>query len=285
MNNVIDKTKINLSIGKVLKKGDWPNEAKCALSFSFSMHAPWYPLAMKLGQKGILASENMTLIGLERILHLFKQYDIKSTFWVISYLVEKYPEIFRRVHDLGHEIGNFGYLRQYNTIEELKVETDKSNKIIEEIIGERPIGIKLLSFDAESIKIAVEKGFIYDGGFAGHEIPFEINIEDKRSGLISLPLYKEMDDFMHVGYIPPDRKLWFPIRHLISPNLVYDLWKAEFDGCYKEGLFLASLFHPEIVGRASHAITLEKFIRYIKSHSKVWIAPLGDVARWTKSRL
>ncbi len=46
---------------------------------------------------------------LEEMLDTLKEYDIKTTFFVGGSWVAKYPELFMRIYNDGHEIGNHGF--------------------------------------------------------------------------------------------------------------------------------------------------------------------------------
>ncbi|MFW5787272.1 MAG: polysaccharide deacetylase family protein, partial [Halanaerobiales bacterium] len=44
------------------------------------------------------------------MLEVLSEYNIKATFFVTGKWVEKNPELLKKIHDKGHEIGNHGYL-------------------------------------------------------------------------------------------------------------------------------------------------------------------------------
>lgn len=75
-----------------------------------------------------------------QILDELKQTGVKATFFMIGKHVEKYPDIVRRVHDEGHEIGNHTYDHHgifYFTPEELTEEIERTDVALERITGER----------------------------------------------------------------------------------------------------------------------------------------------------
>lgn len=75
-----------------------------------------------------------------QILQILKQNDVKATFFVIGYMVEKYPEILRMTHEDGHTIGNHTYSHNYgyiyrspaNFLEDLS----KANMTLKTILGD-----------------------------------------------------------------------------------------------------------------------------------------------------
>lgn len=77
-----------------------------------------------------------------QILDELKKAGIKATFFMIGEHVEKYPEIARRVVEEGHEIGNHTYDHRgifYYTPKELKEEVDKTEKIIQDVTGQKTV--------------------------------------------------------------------------------------------------------------------------------------------------
>lgn len=76
-----------------------------------------------------------------KILDLLKEYDVKSTFFVLGKLAEKYPEIIRRQWEEGHEIGNhtYSHINIKNSPKERIIEEyEKTQNIITSITNEAP---------------------------------------------------------------------------------------------------------------------------------------------------
>ncbi|GGG01647.1 polysaccharide deacetylase familiy protein [Paenibacillus albidus] len=77
-----------------------------------------------------------------RLLDLLKQHQVKATFFVLGSQAEQYPELIRRMHREGHQIGIHNYEHISNwlmlpgTIRREHLE--RSADIIESIIGIRP---------------------------------------------------------------------------------------------------------------------------------------------------
>lgn len=78
-----------------------------------------------------------------QILELLRYYRIKATFFVLGSKAERYPELIRKMHKEGHQIGvhNYNHISNWlllpGAVRNNQVE--KSAAIIEEIIGERPV--------------------------------------------------------------------------------------------------------------------------------------------------
>ena len=76
------------------------------------------------------------------ILNILDKYDVKSTFFLVGFWAEKYPdhvkEIYNRGHDIGNHSTNHPYMSKIAEEQVLKELNDTGNKI-KEIIGEKPI--------------------------------------------------------------------------------------------------------------------------------------------------
>ena len=81
----------------------------------------------------------------EKILDLFKKYNVKATFFVLGYIAEKFPELIKKISDLGHEVSSHTYshmdLRKVNK-EEFEEDFFKSINILEKITGKKVEGFR-----------------------------------------------------------------------------------------------------------------------------------------------
>lgn len=79
----------------------------------------------------------------EKVLDLLGQYDAKATFFCIGNQIEKHPDIFKRILDEGHTVGNhsyshsngFGFFPTQKVVEELT----QTNEIIKRISGKKSL--------------------------------------------------------------------------------------------------------------------------------------------------
>ena len=93
--------------------------------------------------------------------------------------------------------------------------------------------------------------------------------------VVELPVEWIKDD---APYLMMDR--FTSLRPYTAPADVLDIFKAEFDGAYREsGLFLLTM-HPHIIGHRSRIVILEQLIEYISGHDGVWFATHEAVARY-----
>jgi len=76
------------------------------------------------------------------LLELLKQYRVKATFFVLGSKAEQYPELVRRIHEEGHEIGIHNYTHVSNWIllprQVRNGQIERSLDVVERITGFRP---------------------------------------------------------------------------------------------------------------------------------------------------
>ncbi|WP_042683334.1 polysaccharide deacetylase family sporulation protein PdaB [Anaerosalibacter massiliensis] len=76
------------------------------------------------------------------ILDILDKYEIKTTFFLVGFWVDKYPEKVKEIHERGHDIGNHSTTHPYMSKlseEQILKELDKTGNKIEKLVGEEPI--------------------------------------------------------------------------------------------------------------------------------------------------
>ncbi|NWL88662.1 polysaccharide deacetylase family protein [Paenibacillus sp. 79R4] len=77
-----------------------------------------------------------------KLLDLLRDRGVKATFFVLGSKAEKYPELVKRMHEEGHQIGIYNYTHMLNWIMSprniRRKHVDRSADIIQGITGERP---------------------------------------------------------------------------------------------------------------------------------------------------
>ena len=89
--------------------------------------------------------------GMDRIFKVLDENDIKATFFIVGYIARKHPEIVKRIHDLGYEVGAHSDMHKVAYKQSRKeYEQDLSTciKSIEDLTG-----VKVVSYRAPGFSI------------------------------------------------------------------------------------------------------------------------------------
>lgn len=95
------------------------------------------------------------------LLSIFRDEQVKATFFMIGEQIKKAPDVARMVHEEGHEIGNHTFTHPYLTQLELSdclEEIRKTDELIEQTIGVKPRVFRppYLDFNPEVSKVIQE---------------------------------------------------------------------------------------------------------------------------------
>ncbi len=114
--------------------------------------------------------ESRVVQNTQSLLELFASKNLKATFFVLGMVAEKHPELVREIHAAGHEVASHGYSHKLiyeQTPEVFYSETEKSKKILEDIIGTQVYGYRAASYSITekslwALDTLIELGFEYD---------------------------------------------------------------------------------------------------------------------------
>lgn len=104
-----------------------------------------------------------------RLLDLFASKNVKSTFFVLGWVAERYPELIKEIHKQGHEIASHGYAHRRasgQTRAEFTSDVQRSKNHLEDLLGEKLIGYRAPSFSIGytnewAFEVLAELGFAY----------------------------------------------------------------------------------------------------------------------------
>ena len=71
---------------------------------------------------------------------------------------------------------------------------------------------------------------------------------------------------------------------LPSPELIFRVYRDEFDVAYKEGGMLMLVMRPHIIGHRSRFVHLENLVKDLKSAKGVWFATAEQIATHVKGQ-
>jgi polysaccharide deacetylase family protein (PEP-CTERM system associated) len=105
-----------------------------------------------------------------RLLDLFDETGIKSTFFILGWVAERHPQLIREIHARGHELASHGYSHQLvykQTPAEFRAETIRSKQLLEDLAQTPIVGYRAASYSITrqslwAIDILIELGFSWD---------------------------------------------------------------------------------------------------------------------------
>lgn len=89
--------------------------------------------------------ESFVVEATELLLDIFDKYKVKTTFFILGKVAENHPEMIKKIHKKGHEIGNHAYSHKplYNlSKKEVEREIKTTDELIYSITGEKPVGFR-----------------------------------------------------------------------------------------------------------------------------------------------
>ena len=104
-----------------------------------------------------------------RLLDLFDKTNVKSTFFVLGWVAERYPELIKEIHAKGHEVASHGYAHRRaseQTRDEFYADVKRSKDHLEDLLGIEISGYRAPSFSIGysnewAFEVLVELGFKY----------------------------------------------------------------------------------------------------------------------------
>lgn len=108
--------------------------------------------------------------GVERILEELEKRNQKGTFFCLGWIAEKHPKVIRQIHKQGHHIGCHSYQHELAfrfSREGFKQDTEKSKKLLEDLIGQqvnayRAPGFSITEKNIWAFEVLADLGFKYD---------------------------------------------------------------------------------------------------------------------------
>lgn len=268
-------------VGRKLTPKSWPNGARVAvcLSFDDDTEAPLLRDGTT-SPTSLSASDFGAESGTPRILDMLDRYQIPATFFLTGVDAMLHPEMLQAILKSGrNEVGVHGWIHEFpprlGEGEEERL-LDKAIDYLTKATGKRPVGYRAPSwaFSGVTLDLIRKKGFLYDSSLQALDEPYEIASRGQNTGLIELAIDWTLTETPYLGQS----------GHMPSPELLYQLYKDEFDGAYKEGTIFILTLHPYLSGHRAPMKHLDDFVAYIQSKPGVWFATCEQVARYVKPR-
>ncbi len=255
------------------------------LTFDFDAISNWIargavtPTAISRGEFGV--------VGAGRILDLLARRGIASTWFIPGHTIDTYPEMCRRVHAEGHEIGNHGYLHEPPatlSAEDEAAVLRRGSEAIHRICGSAPRGYRSPAWDLSphTVSLLLEHGFLYDSSMMAHDcLPYRARQGDDlapdrpvrwgaATRLIEMPVSWSLDDYPHFEYARSPAGILPGLRR---GGDVLDNWVDDFRymAATVDWGVLTYTFHPQVMGRGHRMLVLQRLIDALAAERAVFV--------------
>ena len=266
-------------VGRKLTPKSWPGGARVAVCLSFDADSE-APLLRDgtTSPTSLSASDFGAERGITRILEMLDRYQVPATFFVTGVDAMLHPDMMAGILKSGrHEVGVHGWIHEFPPrLAEGEEERllDKAIAYLTQATGKRPLGYRAPSwaFSGVTLDLIRKKGFLYDSSLQALDEPYEIRSRGEDTGLVELAIDWTLTETPYLGQN----------GHMPSPELLYQLYKGEFDGAYREGTTFILTLHPYLSGHRAPMEHLDSFVAYMKSKPGVWFATCAQVAEYVK---
>ena len=249
--------------------------------------------------RGLFAGE----IGSPRLLKLFDQQGIRTTWFIPGHSLETFPAQMAMAADAGHEIALHGYSHENPvamTPEQEEAVLTRCIELAERFAGRRPVGYVApwWELSAATVGLLLRNGIKYDNSRMDNDFhPFYARVGDtwtkidysRPATAWMKPLVRgEETDLVEIGanwYLDDLPPMMFikkaPNSHgFANPRDIEGLWRDQFDWIYREydyAVFPITI-HPDVSGRPQVLLMLERLNEYIGGHAGVRWVTFEEVA-------
>ncbi|QIV82906.1 allantoinase PuuE [Mycolicibacterium frederiksbergense] len=212
--------------------------------------------------------------GLWRILRIFEQRGLPLTIFAVARAMQRNPEAVAAFSELGHEIACHGLRwKSYQLIGEdtERAHMTEAMQILTELTGAAPLGWYTGRDSPHTRELVVEHGgFVYDSDSYADDLPYWVRVRDT--------------DHLVVPYTLDTNDMRFSSpAGFANGDEFYAHLRDAFDVLYAEGVagqakMLSVGLHCRLVGRPARAAALQRFLDYVQSHDRVWVARRIEIA-------
>lgn len=289
-----------IGYGRTPPHANWPGKARIAVQFVVNyeeggenniLHgdaaseaflseivgaAPW-PGQRHMNMESIY--EYGSRAGFWRLHRMFTERQMPVTVFGVATAMARHPEAVAAMQEAGWEIASHGLkwidYRDYTPEDEAK-HIAEAIRIQRELTGARPLGMYQGRTSLNTIPLTMaDGGFLYSADTYADELPYWTQGPNGRGG---------MGPFLIVPYTLDANDMRFATpQGFNSGDQFFAYLKDSFDTLYAEGESAPKMMsiglHCRLVGRPGRAAALARFLDYVQSHERVWVATRLDIAR------
>jgi len=262
---------------------EWPNGAHVALWIIPNIE--YFSLEERPGGYGpgkipdvVMWSERDygNRVGVFRIMDVLDRYDMRGTVALNSNLCAEHPQIItegnkRQWEWMGHNESNTRRLNEAPPGEEANI-IRRTLDTIGKASGTRPTGwlSSGLQQTWDTLDLLAAEGVQYQGDWCMDDQPITMTLDSGRS-IIAMPYTQQLNDKSSIE------------RRFVSAEGFCQMICDSFDVLYREGAksgrVMAIALHPYLIGVPHRIGALDKALKYISKHKKVWKTTGSEVAR------
>lgn len=218
--------------------------------------------------------------GFWRLHRMFTEANVPVTVYGVATALARSPDQLAAMQQADWEIASHG-LRwiDYRDHEEAVEGADliEAIRLHTEVVGERPKGLYLGRTSVYSVRLAAaEGGFDWISDTYDDELPYWLDHDGHGNAIppqLVIPYTLDANDMRFAT-----------AQGFNSGDQFYAYLKDSFDTLYRDGAagrprMMSIGLHCRLVGRPGRAEALRRFIDYVKSHDKVWLARRMDIAQ------
>jgi OHCU decarboxylase len=233
--------------------------------------APW-PGQRNMNMESIY--EYGSRVGFWRLWRLFTERSMPVTVFGVATAMMRNPEAVAAMKEAGWEIASHGLkwidYKDFPADEE-RAHIAEAIRMHTEITGERPLGFYQGRTSEHTIRLTLEEGgFLYSADSYADELPSWI--EGPKGPQLVVPYTLDAND---MRFATP--------QGFNAGDQFFTYLKDTFDVLYAEGetspKMMSVGLHCRLVGRPGRAASLARFLDYVASHDRVWVARRIDIAR------
>jgi putative urate catabolism protein len=216
--------------------------------------------------------------GFWRLWRAFTSRRLPVTVYGVAHALMRSPEQVAAMRETDWEIASHGLkwidYKDFSEVDE-RAHILEAVRIHTEVTGSRPLGFYQGRCSAHTLDIVMDEGgFLYSSDSYADDLPYWV--EGPQRPFLIVPYTLDAND---MRFATP--------QGFNAGDQFFTYLKDSFDVLYREGLeapkMLSIGLHCRLAGRPGRAAALERFLDYVASQERVWVARRIDIARhWCK---
>lgn len=212
--------------------------------------------------------------GYWRLWRMFTERNMPVTVFGVATAMARNPDIVASMNEAGWEIATHGLkwidYRDFGRDDE-RAQIEEAIRIHTEIAGTAPLGFYQGRTSINTTDLMMENGgFLYTADTYADELPYWL--EGPAGPQLAVPYTLDAND---MRFATP--------QGFNAGDQFFTYLKDSFDVLHAEGetspKMMSIGLHCRLAGRPGRAAALARFLDYVRSHDRVWVATRLDIAR------